>query len=617
MDKNSITGLLVIGAILFGFSYYGSQQAEEANRQKAVADSIYRVENPEKVEPVKVAQEAAEQMASPQDVAEAFSGSYLEAAATAEAELYTLENDKIKVTISSKGAAVVSVELKDYKTYEGDPLVLFKEKDAKFDLSFYTSQPVSTSLFTFDGGDKRSVTVSGEGSESLSFKLHHDSLSYVEYIYSLKGGDNMVDLDVNFVGMDKVMNPSQSSIALKWSNISPQNERGFEYENQYTTVAYMFPGESEMEELTMSTEAQSEDVDSNIKWVAFKQQFFSSILMAKDNFENGEVGFTTMSPKSGDIKHFSADLSLPYSATTNSYGLSFYFGPNQYTTLKSYDEGFESLIPLGWGIIGWINQYIVIPTFNFLSGFISSYGLIILLLTLIIKLIILPFTYKSYISMAKMRLLKPEIDAINAKFPDKNDAMKKQQEMMELYRKAGASPLGGCLPMLFQLPVLIAMFRFFPASIELRGQSFLWANDLSSYDSVLSLPFDIPFYGDHVSLFALLMGISLFVSSKLNFAQTNATANQSMPGMKFMTLYMMPIMLVLWFNSYASGLSYYYLLSNLVTIGQSYGFRRLVNDKKLHEQMKANAKKPRKQSGFQKRYNDMVKQQQKMQKNKK
>ncbi|MEG1935809.1 MAG: membrane protein insertase YidC, partial [Rikenellaceae bacterium] len=313
-----------------------------------------------------------------------------------------------------------------------------------------------------------------------------------------------------------------------------------------------------------------------------------------------------------NIMAFNTNLAVDYSPQTTAYNFGFYFGPNSFAQMKSYDMSFQKLIPLGWGIIRWINRFVIIPSFDFLGHYMTNYGWIIFLLTLFIKLIIFPFTYKSYISMAKMRLLKPEMDSINQKYPKKDDAMKKQQELMALYSKAGVSPMGGCLPMLFQLPVLIAMFRFFPASIELRGEHFLWATDLSSYDSILALPFNIPFYGNHVSLFALLMGVSTFISTKINMAQSGAQNNQQLPGMAFMTTYLMPVMLVVWFNSYSCALSYYYLLSNVVTIGQTYLIRQFVDDKKLHQQMKDNAKKPKKKNRWQQRYDDMIKQQQEL-----
>ena len=346
--------------------------------------------------------------------------------------------------------------------------------------------------------------------------------------------------------------------------------------------------------------------------MAFKQQFFSSVLIAGNDFQNGELKYDTYQPGEGRIKDFYAKLSVPFSAQTQSCDFQMYYGPNKYSVLKKYDNGMQRLVPLGGWLIGWINRWIVIPVFDFLGKYIANYGIIILLLTIFIKIIIAPLTYKSYLSSAKMRLLKPDIDALNAKYPDQKDAMKKQQAVMTLYKEAGVSPMGGCLPLLIQFPILVAMFRFFPASIELRGEHFLWADDLSSYDSILQLPFDIPFYGSHVSLFALLMAVSVFISSKINYAQT-AQAGPQMAGMKFMMLYMMPVMLLLWFNNYSSGLSYYYLVSNLFTIGQTFAFRYAVNDQKLHQQMKENAKKPKKKSKWQQRYEEMMKEQQKQQ----
>jgi YidC/Oxa1 family membrane protein insertase len=329
--------------------------------------------------------------------------------------------------------------------------------------------------------------------------------------------------------------------------------------------------------------------------------------------------YTTFPEGSEELKSFNATMSIPYSKETTDYKFQFYFGPNKYSILnKCVSENdeplhLERLIPLGWGIFGWVNRWFVIPMFDFLSKYIGNFGWIILIMTIVIKIIISPLTYKSYASMAKMRVIKPEMDEINARYPNPDDAMKKQQAVMELYQRAGISPMGGCLPMLIQMPILIAMFRFFPASIELRGESFLWAEDLSTYDSVLNLPFSIPWYGDHVSLFALLMAVSLFVYSWINYQQTAASQPQ-MAGMKFMTLYMMPVMMLLWFNSYSSGLCYYYFISQLITIAMTYGIRAMLDDDKVRAQMQANAKKKKKKkkSSFQQRYEELLKQQQEM-----
>lgn len=615
MDKKSIIGLVLIGVILFGFSWYGSVQERKIREQKALIDSINRTEIAKTAEAVQEQNEALDRQDSTRrEVFEArlaaSLGEHLYKARQGTEEFLTVENELMALTFSNKGGRVATVELKNYKTYDGKPLLLFDKETSKFDLSFFTNQQIQTSDYYFT---PLKVVSGGEKGEDriVSYRLYADSLSYIEYVYTIRPKNYQVGFTVNLVGMDYLINRSQTDLGIVWENVSPQQEQGFDYENNYTTIAYMYPGESKAEELSFSKGTREEEVNAKLRWVAFKQQFFSSILLADKDFQNGKLEFQTMQPGSGNLKKFIANLSVPYNPQTKQYDFSFYFGPNSYTILRKYHEGFQSLIPLGWGIFGWINKIIIIPTFNFLGKFIHNYGIIILLLTIFIKLIIFPFTYKSYLSMAKMRLLKPELDKINGKYPKKEDAMKKQQAVMDLYRKAGVSPMGGCLPMLFQLPILIAMFRFFPASIELRQEHFLWATDLSSYDSILHLPFTIPFYGDHVSLFALLMGVSMFVSSKLNLSQTAASSNQ-MPGMTFMTLYIMPVLLVVWFNNYSSGLSYYYFLSNLITIGQMYAFRRYVDDKKLHEKMQLNAKKPRKKSKFQQRYEEMVRQQQEM-----
>ena len=343
----------------------------------------------------------------------------------------------------------------------------------------------------------------------------------------------------------------------------------------YTTISYRFPGESSIEDLGMSEGAKSKSISTSVNWVAFKQQFFSSAFIAPQNVTNANLAFDTAAPGSELLKSFSAQMAVPYTVQTEGYDFAFYFGPNKYAILKKVAAAdgeelhMERLIPLGWGIFGWVNRWCVIPVFDFLRNYIGSFGIIILILVILVKLVISPLTYKSYVSMAKMRLIKPQVDELNKKYPKKEDAMKKQQATMELYKKAGINPMGGCIPMLIQMPILIAMFRFFPASIELREQPFLWADDLSSYDSIVNLPFSIPFYGDHVSLFALLMAVSLFGYSYFNYQQT-ASSQPQMAGMKFMMVYMMPIMMLLWFNSYSSGLCYYYLLSNLFTIGQTF-----------------------------------------------
>lgn len=625
MNKQTIIGFVLIGLIFIGFSWYSQKEAAESQMAKMRRDSIANAEAMVVAANKLAAQPNQATIAStdvPSEITanNTISNGTLEPALVAALEgtpeYYTMENDKMIVTISSKGAAIVSVELKNYKTYENEPLMLFNKLDSEFSLNFFTRQNIKTSNFYFTPVTaSKSVVVSGDnGKGELAMRLYFDESAYIEYLYTMTSSD-MVDFNVKFVNTDRYISPAQNSISINWSNNSPRQERGYDYENQYTTFAYKFPDVSSIEEATMSKDSKSEDIKTKVKWVAFKQQFFSSIIVANDDFSDATLGFKTLSPQSGYIKNFSAMLSVPYSPQTQGYSFSFYFGPNSYNTMKAYDQDFQKLIPLGWSLFRWITRFIIIPTFDFLGGFIDSYGLIILLLTIFIKLIIFPFTYRSYLSMAKMRLIKPEVDEVNAKFPNKEDAMKKQQAIMELYRKAGVNPMGGCLPMLFQLPIIIAMFRFFPASIELRGESFWWAKDLSSYDSIWTFPegFSIPFYGDHISLWAILMAVSMYFTSKINMQQSAATSSQ-MPGMNFMMLYVMPVMLLVWFNNYSAALCYYYFLSNIITLLQTIAIRRFVNEDKLHARMKENAKKPVKKSGLQQRMEAMAKQQQEMKK---
>ena len=627
MNKQTIIGLVLMGLIFFGFTWYSQKEAVEYQAAKELRDSVERVEVARKSALSQLQAnnqvQAGLTPAGTNVVAPAGANNFastlepaLITALSGEERFYTMENDKMIVTVSSKGAAIVSVELKGYETFEDQPLMLFNRANSEFALSFLTRQNIKTSDFYFTAVNNNQKIVVADGSKGeLAMRLYFDETAYIEYVYTMTA-NNMVDFDVKFNNTARYFSPSQNSIAINWQNDSPRQERGYDYENQYTTFAYKFPNVTSIEEATFSSDSKEEEVEAKIKWVAFKQQFFSSILVAKDDFSSGDISFKTLAPASGFIKHFDATLSVPYSPQTTGYSFSFYFGPNSYTDMSEYNQDFEKLVPLGWSIFRWLTRFIIIPIFDFLGTYISNYGIVILLLTIFIKLIIFPFTYRSYLSMAKMRIIKPEVDELAAQFPNKEDAMKKQQATMELYRRAGVNPMGGCLPMLFQMPIIIAMFRFFPASIELRGQSFLWATDLSSYDSILQLPFTIPFYGDHVSLWAVLMAVSMFFTSKINMQQSAGATNQ-LPGMNFMMLYVMPVMLLVWFNNYASGLCYYYFLSNLITLGQTFFIRRIVNEDKLHLRMKENAKKPMKQSGFQQRMTQMAQQQQEIAKQQK
>ena len=647
MDKKTILGIVVVAVLFLGFAYVNTKQQEKYQQEmaawQAYQDSVAAASRPAVPAADSAAGGAAEsavaasgETAAPEaeaDLAQtvrqrriAAMGEYLTAAQEAEPEEFTVENEVMTVRFSTRGGQITGVTLKDYTKYaprgQRDQLIeLMDPASARFDMSFYVKNglnnvKVNTMDYVFraepveTAGDARRVTMRLAVAENAWLEYE-----YLIYNKQAPERDYLVDFNVRLVNMAPQM-ANQTLIGIDWSNVSYQNEKGFQNENMYTTLAYRFPGESSIEELGMSDGAKSKSVSTAVNWVAFKQQFFSSVFIAPQNVSSANMAFDTAAPGSELLKSFSVQMAVPYSAQVEGYDFAFYFGPNKYAILKKVTDNngadlhMERLIPLGWGIFGWVNRWCVIPVFDFLRNYIGSFGIIILILVILVKLVISPLTYKSYVSMAKMRLIKPQVDELNKKYPKKEDAMKKQQATMELYKKAGINPMGGCIPMLIQLPILIAMFRFFPASIELREQPFLWADDLSSYDSIVNLPFSIPFYGDHVSLFALLMAVSLFGYSYFNYQQT-ASSQPQMAGMKFMMVYMMPIMMLLWFNSYSSGLCYYYLLSNLFTIGQTLVIRRIVDDEKIHAVMQANAarKSKGKKSKFQQRYEELMRQQ--------
>ena len=647
MDKKTILGIVVVAVLFLGFAYVNTKQQEKYQQEmaawQAYQDSVAAASRPAVPAADSVAGGAAEsavaasgETAAPEaeaDLAQtvrqrriAAMGEYLTAAQEAEPEEFTVENEVMTVRFSTRGGQITGVTLKDYTKYaprgQRDQLIeLMDPASARFDMSFYVKNglnnvKVNTMDYVFraepveTAGDARRVTMRLAVAENAWLEYE-----YLIYNKQAPERDYLVDFNVRLVNMAPQM-ANQTLIGIDWSNVSYQNEKGFQNENMYTTLAYRFPGESSIEELGMSDGAKSKSVSTAVNWVAFKQQFFSSVFIAPQNVSSANMAFDTAAPGSELLKSFSVQMAVPYSAQVEGYDFAFYFGPNKYAILKKVTDNngadlhMERLIPLGWGIFGWVNRWCVIPVFDFLRNYIGSFGIIIFILVLLVKLVISPLTYKSYVSMAKMRLVKPQIDELAKKYPKPEDAMKKQQATMELYKKAGINPMGGCIPMLIQMPILIAMFRFFPASIELREQPFLWADDLSSYDSIVNLPFSIPFYGDHVSLFALLMAVSLFGYSWFNYQQT-ASSQPQMAGMKFMMVYMMPIMMLFWFNSYSSGLCYYYLLSNIFTIGQTLVIRRMVDDNKIHAIMQANAAKKSKgkKSKFQQRYEELMRQQ--------
>lgn len=641
MDKQSIIGIIIIGVLLVGFMYItrpDQTKREEisrkqdsvrlAEKQKAERDSIalelkrtesISAELEEKSESQLFLAELDNISSEEQEIIaerERFRqyGAFAHAAQGNE-DFLRVENELMIITFSSKGGKIYSVELKDYKTYYGQPLVMYDTDSASiFGLEMIADgKSLLTNDMYFEFVNYSEVIKVSSEPKKVVLRLSVDPNRYIEYVYTIPSDDFMIDFDINMVGMNEMLavNPF---ITLRWATMVPALERESDWEMDNTNI-YVRMDRGEIEKLGERKDKDEFASSAKVHWIAFKQQFFSSIIISKGNVSNPIVKLTKLEDDNRDyLKQFESELTFPFERVENQkVEFKFYFGPNKYTSLKSYSEGLEKLVPLGWGIFGWVNRFIVIPIFNWLGGFIGNFGLIIFLLTLIIKIGLFPLTYKSYLSSAKMRILKPQVDELGKKYT-KDKQMEKQQAVMALYKKAGASPLGGCLPMLLQFPILIALFRFFPASIELRQESFLWADDLSTFDSILDLPFTIPFYGDHISLFTLLMALSMIVSTKLTSA--NQATESSMPGMKTM-MYMMPVFMVVWFNSYASGLSYYYFLANLITILQTVIIRRfIIDEKKVLAAMEAKKKKPIKKSSWQKRLEEAQKQA-KMRQNKK
>lgn len=633
MDRNTIAGILLIFLILIGFSYFNrpSEKQIEAAKQKRDSLELVRAEQEKEL--------VAEKLAAQKDsIARAVAGDSLSANEAGERKdkygvfagesvgkekFYVIENNLMKVTFSNKGGRIYSVELKNFKTNTGAPLVLFEGTKSKFGLNFFSqNRSIETESFYFTPSDTLAdlvltgpnVKVGKIGNEefdkenkgestTFSMRLYAGPDKYLEYKYSLSYNSYLVGFDINTKGLKDVITNNTDYVTLNWNIDVPRQERKSNYgEDNYTTIYYKYLDDKP--DKLSNRKSESENLRTKTKWISFKQLFFNSTLIADEAFSNADIKSVLTKDDPKYLGNFNADISLPYEGKdSESVKMKFYFGPNHYSTLKQYGLSLENLVYLGYAIVRPVNKYLIIPIFNFLRQYISSFGVIILLLTIFIKLIIFPFTFKSYHSQAKMKALKPEIDEINAKY-GKDKAMEKQQAMMALYKKAGVNPMGGCLPMLFQFPVLIAMFFFFPSSIELRQQSFLWAHDLSTFDSILHLPFNIPMYGEHVSLFCLLMTVTTIISTYLNSQTQNTDA---MPGMKTM-MYIMPVMFLFILNSYPAGLSYYYFLANVITIGQMYIFRLMIDEDKIRAQIQINKKKPVVKSKFQQKLEEMAKQ---------
>jgi len=694
MDKNTILGLLLMGAVIFGFMYINKpteeqieqQRREQLERQQA-ADEVARRAQEEAVRidtlsggdieslrnamrlygtvdstsSVPVYRYSTRTLSlelsadsirgtiatsgAPVDAARIIAGdlSGIEPARAAQATralhsaiadlgryknfashlngddtAVTLENDMLAVELSSKGGQISRVELKNYECHLNDTTgrVVLWDKESN-DYSFTLSsanQRFATADFYF-------TPEMSADSSSVMMKLDLGAGAWWGIRYSLAPGSYLVKMDVVQHGMEVagIIPTSQSTMDFTWHQRMRRNEEGKMFEERNSAIYYKALGD-DVNDLSSTSDAEKQAADP-LKWIAFKNQFFSSVLIPDGRFNSGSrFTSTVLSDDPVYLKDMRAVTQVDYSTSRDSIAsFNFFLGPNLYPLLSSLDEKISPdedlemtrLIPLGWSLFRWINTIIIIPIFTFLGKYIGSYGVIILVLTIIVKIILFPFTYKSYMSQARMRVLSPEIKEINAKYPGKENAMIRQQKTMQLYSSAGANPMSGCLPMLLQLPILIAMFSFFPSCIELRGEPFLWAHDLSAPDSIISWSTNIPLisssFGNHISLFCLLMTVTNILYTRINMQ--NQPTSEGMPGMKLM-MYAMPLIFLFWFNNYASGLSYYYFLSLLITIVQTYVFRKVVNEQKVRETMLANTKKPRKKSGFMARLEEAQRKQQ-------
>ena len=629
MDKNTWIGFGLIAAIVIGFSLINRPSKEELAARQRVQDSVAVVRAMEQEAQLLSQQIAAEQALTQEDATTASA----EALAAQVAALYgpfapaaqgeegtiTLENEKVRVQIAKRGGRIAKAELKEYKAY-GDSvndLCLFQGEESSLSFTLITnnSRILSTENLYFTSV---SQSTDNEGNTTLIMRLNTSIEDcYMDFVYTLPADDYMVNMTIAPHNMHLALAQNMASLEMHWNQLIPQQEKGRKFEEKYAQLQYMFVG-GDIEKLS-EMKADRAKESARLKWIAYKDQFFSTVLIAGDGFESTQMESTPMNAQSRHIKEYKTTASLPFDITGKKHvALKYYLGPNHYNTLKAYDKEVESseklhlneLVPLGWKLVSWINKALVIPMFDLFMSWGLHIGIVILLMTLVIKLIILPFVWASNKSSAKMRVLKPQLDEINAKYPPEK-MQERQQATMALYQKAGVSPMSGCLPMLFQFPVLIAMFWFLPTAIELRGQSLFWADDLSTYDAIITWNTPIPLFGTHLSLFCLIMTVVNIVYTHITMQ--SQSQGQEMKMMKWM-MYLMPLMFLFFFNDYAAGLSYYYFVSLLMTILQTMIFRWTTDDKKVLAEMEANAKKKgtQKKSGFAARLEAMQREQQRL-----
>ncbi len=595
--------------ILIGFSFYMQPSESELQQLQKQEDSIKaaKANSSNTLAIDTIAQK------SDSSIVKLDTSNVLSAATAGKEELVVIENEKIKATISTKGGSIVAVELKEYKTWDKKPLFLFDQKDSKFNLSYTVGNDLINTSDLYFQKIGSSFEVLKQDSNTLTMRLASKTGQYLDFVYTLKGDSYLLGFDIKSEGMNNIISNNTGYYDLSWQVNSLKNEKDMKMERNNTTVYFKYD-KDDVDNISPSN-SENKKLESSIKWASFKQHFFSSVLIADETFSNGVIN-TSIDLSADKVKDMTMNLSIPIKRLpSESFGMNFYFGPNQYHTLAAVGYNLEKQINLGWGPLKYINRYAVIPIFNSLEKMNLNYGIIILILTIILKLVLSPLTYRSYLSTAKMRILKPEMDEIKAKVGD-DDQTKLQQEYMKLYKKAGVNPLGGCVPLLLQMPILFAFFFFFPSSIELRQQSFLWVGDLSTYDAIFSwgeIPIISTIYGNHVSLMCILMTASTLIYTRLNNQISGATGQMKWMG------YLMPIVFMGVLNNVAAGLNYYYFVANMMTFGQQWLIRKFVDDSKLHKQIQENKKKPAsaKKSNFQQKLEDMQKAREKQLKAKK
>lgn len=647
MDRNTITGLILIFLIFIGFGVYNNSSRNKTfEKTVTVAEADYANGNLEKareefIDALKIKPQDPNAVtklneinlklgnniqsektdtaitvaqtnqpvvnAAENNIPEAGKLGVFSASATGVNDFITLENNKVAVKISLKGGRVYSVNVKDYKTFDSKPLVLFSGDSTVFGFKFFTSdnKAIQTNNLYFKTvGEEKSYNAEKEA-KSVMLRLNAGDDKYIQYKYTLAPDKYMVDFEVSFKSMEGIIAQNQNSLTLDWKMYLPQQEKGRQNEENYATINYKYYQDDVVALRWRQTkEVEKSDITTKLSWIAFQDQFFSSILISNDFFLNASIASTRTLTSQKYFRYYTSEIGVPFNAlSADNIKMKFYFGPNSIPILKKEGIQLEKIVFLGRNIISWINRFAIIPIFNWLDNFIGNYGIIILILTIIIKVVLFPLTFKSYQSQAKMQVLKPLVDELSKKFPKKEDALKKQQAQMDLYKRAGVNPMGGCLPMLLQMPILFAMFRFFPVSIELRQEHFLWATDLSTYDSIFTLPFTIPLYGNHVSLFTLLMTASTLLTMKM----TGSSPGSDQPGMKLM-MYMMPVMFMLILNNFSSGLTYYYFLANMLTYAQNIISKRFIDTEAVLATLEENKKKPVKKSKWQQRLEDAAKQ---------